>query len=323
MATKTKNILIIGATGLIGTHITNAIINSKSDFGRIAIFTSKNTLQSKSKETENLKSKGIEILTGDITSTSDVNNALNGFDTVVSGVGRPVIHTQLQLIDIMEKHPDVKRFFPSEYGTDIDYDSSSVNEKPHQQKLKVRAKLKQVKDLEYTYVVTGPYGDADSHLFLSAAEPGADKGGSFDVKRKRAVLLGDGEGKISLTTMRDVGKLVVAALRHPEATKNKAIKVNSFTATPKEIVAEFEKQTGGQKWEVEYTGLDELKELEQQAWAKEDPAAGLFTLRRIWTEGKTVYKHRDNDVIDMEGDKVDSLESGVRLAIEVQTSGGS
>jgi nucleoside-diphosphate-sugar epimerase len=309
---------------LVGQHITNAIVNSKSDFGRIAIFTSNNTLQSKSDEINALKAKGVEILTGDITSADDVTKALNGFDTVVSCVGRPVIHTQLQLIELMGKHPDVKRFFPSEYGTDIEYDASSKDEKPHQQKLKVRAALKNVKDLEYTYVVTGPYGDADSHLFLGAAPPDAEQGGSFDVKRKRAVLLGDGNGKISLTTMRDVGKLVVAALKHPgEATKNKALKVNSFTATPKEIVAEFEKQTGGQPWEVSYTSLDELKELEQQAWAKQDPMAGVFTLKRIWTEGKTVYAHRDNDAIDMEGDKVESLASAVGQAIKVQTSDGS
>jgi uncharacterized protein YbjT (DUF2867 family) len=309
---------------LVGQHITNAIVNSKSDFGRIAIFTSNNTLKSKSDEINALKSKGVEVFSGDITSADDVTEALNGFDTVVSCVGRPVIHTQLQLIELLDKHPDVKRFFPSEYGTDIEYDSSSKDEKPHQQKLKVRAALKDVKDLEYTYVVTGPYGDADSHLFLSAVPPDAEKGGSFDVKRKRAVLLGDGNGKISLTTMRDVGKLVVAALKHPgEATKNKALKVNSFTATPKKIVAEFEKQTGGQPWDVSYTSLDELKELEHEAWAKQDPGAGVFTLKRIWTEGKTLYEHRDNDVIDMEGDKVESLESAVKQAIKVQTSDGS
>ena len=112
-----------------------------------------------------------------------------------------------------------------------------MNEKPHQQKIKVRAALKDVKDLEYTYVVTGPYGDADKALFLSAAAPGNEATGNFDVARKRATILGDGEGKISLTTMRDVGRLVVAAIKHPEASRNRALKVNSFTTTPKEIVA--------------------------------------------------------------------------------------
>ena len=319
MVTKTGNILIFGATGLIGEHITSAILESKADFGRIAVFTSNNTIQSKAEKINALKSRGVEIIAGDITSGEDINKALNGFDTVVSCVGRPIIHTQVQIVELMDKHADVKRFFPSEYGTDIEYDSTSVDEKPHQQKLKVRAALKQVEDLEYTYVVTGPYGDADGGLFLGAVPAEAEGGGTFDVKRKRAVLLGDGNGKISLTTMRDVGKLVVAALKAQEATKNKALKVNSFTTTPKEIVAEYEKQTG-EKWEVSYTSLDELKELERQAWEKQDPRAGGLTLRRIWTSGRTLYEHRDNDVIGME-DKMETLESAVEQAIKVQTGG--
>lgn len=319
MVHKTENILIFGATGLIGDHIANAIINSKADFGRIGIFTSPSTLQNKANDIDAFKAKGIEIFSGDINLAGDVEQALKGFDTVVSCVGRPVIQAQLQWLDVMDKHADVKRFFPSEYGTDIEYDSTSATEKPHQQKLKVRAALKEVKGFEYTYVVTGPYGDADSVLYLGATPADTESTGTFDVKRKRAVLLGDGNGKISLTTMRDVGKLVVAAIKHPEATKNKALKVNSFTATPKEIVAEFEKQTGGQSWSVAYTSLDELKRLEEQAWAKEDPRAGVFTLKRIWTSGRTLYDHRDNDVIGMENG-VESLESAVRQAIKVQTS---
>jgi len=229
-----------------------------------------------------------------------------------------VIHLQLQLVELAEKHPDIKRFFPSEYGTDIEYGPASANEKPHQQKLKVRALFKTIKNLEYTYVVTGPYGDADRGLYLSARPSEDEAGGTFDVKRKRAVLLGDGNGRISLTTMRDVGKLVVAALLHPDTVKNKALHVNSFTSTPKEIVAEFEKQTGSQQWSVDCTPSEKLKELEQQAWAANDPKAGGLTLRRIWTEGGTLYNQRDNGLIDMQ-DGMDSLQSAVKQAIEVQT----
>ena len=319
MASVTKNILIFGATGLIGEHITNAIVESSSKFGRIAIFTSPDTISNKKDEIEKLRSRKVEIIPGDITSAQDINGALNGFDTIVSCVGRTVIHTQLQILQLADKHPDIKRFLPSEYGTDIEYWPSSKDEKPHQQKLRVRAAMKDVKDLEYTYVVTGPYGDADKALFLSAAPPANEGGGSFDVKRKRAVLLGSGDGKISLTTMRDVGKLVVAALLSPEAARNKALHVNSFTTTPKEIVAEFEKQTGGQSWDVAFTSVEELKKLEQEAYDNGDPRAGPLTLRRIWTEGGTLYDKRDNGAIGME-DGVDSLQDAVAQAIKVQTS---
>ncbi len=145
---------------------------------------------------------------------------------------------------------------------------------PHQQKLKVRAALKDVKDLEFCHVVTGPYADADRGLFLSAAPPEREQAGTFDVKRRRAVLFGDGAGRISLTTMHDVGRFVVAALKRPDAAKNRALKVNSFTTTPKDIVREFEKQTGGKPWDVSYTSIDELKQLEEKAYADGNPAAG-------------------------------------------------
>lgn len=318
MAPTTKNILIFGGTGLIGEHISRAIVANKQHFERIALFTSTNTLWTKSDHIDSLKAEGVEIIVGDIKLAGDVDEAYNGIDTVVSCVGRQVIGTQVQLVQLADKHPDVKRFFPSEYGTDIEYGPQSETEKPHQEKLKVRAALRHTTDLEYNYVVTGPYGDADPGLYLSAWPADKEAGGTFDVKRKRAVVLGDGDGEVSLTTMRDVGKLVVAALLHPEAGKNRALRLNSFTATPKQIVTEFEKQTGGEAWRVDSTPLDQLKQMENEAWSKQDPRATAYTLRRIWTEGGTLYEKRDNELIGME-DKMDTLQDAVAEAIKVQT----
>lgn len=329
-----KDILIFGATGLIGTHITNAIVANKARWNSVSIFTSQETVTSKQEKISQLKSQGVGIITGDITSESDVSEAYKGIDTVVSCVGRPVIDKQLLLIQLADKHSDVKRvsfvtsymhgrllrpyqFLPSEYGTDIEYWESSASEKPHQLKLKVRALFKEVKNLHYTYVVTGPYGDADGGLYLCARKPEDEASGTFDIKRKRAVLLGDGNNKISLSTMRDVGKFVVGALLHPAESKNKALHVNSFTTTPNELAAEFEKQTGGEKWDVDYTSLSKLEELEKEAWERGDPKAGTLTLRRIWTSGGTLYEKRDNDLIGLE-DGIDSLQSAVALAISVQ-----
>jgi hypothetical protein len=119
----------------------------------------------------------------------------------VSALGRGAIELQIPLIKIAEETDNIKRFYPSEYGTDIEYfPDKSPYEKPHQQKLKVRAYIKEnVKRLEYTYLVTGPYAD----LYLKKSSQAAEKSGSFDFKQKKAVLLGDGNGQISLTTMRE------------------------------------------------------------------------------------------------------------------------
>lgn len=316
-STKTSNVLIFGATGLIGAHITSAILSAAPQQGwSVSIFTSPETAETKSQLISDLKARGARIITGDLTAESDVTAAYEGIDTVVSCLGRPVIDKQILLVQLADAHKDVKRFFPSEYGTDIEYGPQSKDEKPHQMKIKVRAAIRAAKNLEHTFVVTGPYGDADGYFSARASA------GSYDVKGKKAVLIGDGEGRVSLTTMRDVGKLVAAALMHPEAAKNKALKVNSFTATPKELVAEFERQTGGEKWDVTFMPLEELKQLESEAWEKGNPSAGPITLRRIWAEGGTLYERRDNGVIGME-EGVDDLQSCVKQAIEVQTGGGA
>ena len=221
---------------------------------------------------------------------------------------------QIPLIKVAEESDTIKRFFCSEYGTDIEYGPQSAIEKPHQQKLKVRKYIcENVKRLEHTYLVTGPY--AEMYLMATRGNPAV---GSFDVAAKKAYLLGDGNGKISLTTMPDVGKLLVAALKHPDASRNQALKVNSFTTTPNDIISEFEKQTSS-KWDVSCTSLEELRKIEQQVWESGQPWATIVTLRRIWTEGGTLYETRDNGKIGMKDSDMGTLEEVVAGAIKSQT----
>jgi uncharacterized protein YbjT (DUF2867 family) len=73
-----QNILVIGATGVIGTPVTKAIINAKSGFGRIAILTSSATVTNKTSEIDSFKSHGVEVFTGDLSSEQDVKNAYHG-----------------------------------------------------------------------------------------------------------------------------------------------------------------------------------------------------------------------------------------------------
>jgi hypothetical protein len=108
----------------------------------------------------------------------------------------------------------------------------------------------------------------------------------------------------------------VASLKSPERSKNKALIVNSFTTTPEDILAEFEKQTGS-KWEVHYTSLDALRALERESYDSKAPHAGGITLRRIWTEGGTLYDRTDNDLLGAE--ERDSLSDSVAEVIKEQS----
>lgn len=126
---------------------------------------------------------------------TDVECCTTGIDTIVSCVGRAGIEKQIKLITWAEQ-AGVRRFFTSEYGTDIEYWPESAAEPPHQLKLKVRAHMKTMKRLEHTYLVTGPYSD----LYFGAMKVKPEIG-HFDVKEKTAVLLADGNGPVSFTAM--------------------------------------------------------------------------------------------------------------------------
>jgi uncharacterized protein YbjT (DUF2867 family) len=73
-----QNLLIIGATGVIGKYITTAIIKAKSNFSKIAILTSSDTVTRKAADIQSLKDQGVEIRAGDLTSEQDVRKAYEG-----------------------------------------------------------------------------------------------------------------------------------------------------------------------------------------------------------------------------------------------------
>ncbi|KAI2775975.1 NAD(P)-binding protein [Daldinia loculata] len=307
-----SNILIIGATGTIGKYITEAILSADPHVGRqVSIFTSPATASSPDKEAilSSWKSRGLSVITGDLSNADDVRNAYNDIDTVVSCLGRNALASQIELLKLAEES-NVQWFFPSEYGTDIEYDASSKNEKPHQNKLRVREFIREnLKKVKCTYVVTGPY--IEMYLVLA---PVAKEAGGYDAKSKKAVVIGSGDGKVGFTSMPDVGKLVVAALRHPEVSTGKVLKVQSFVTTPNAIVAEFEKQTGS-KWTVDHTPNQKLREMENEKWNANDPIATLYTLKRIWAEGGTLYDKTDNEILGLTSGDTEPLSAVVERAI--------
>jgi hypothetical protein len=149
--------------------------------------------------------------------------------------------------------------------------------------------------------------------FGASPEPQA---GTFKVKEKMATLLGTGKERISFTTEKDVGRLLVAALKTPTEDNERILKVNSFTTTSNEVLAEFEKQTDA-KWKVNHTPIDTLKKAEQEAWDKDSPFKTVYTLRRIWVEGGTLYKQSDSDKLGSV--ELETLEEQVEKVIAKQT----
>lgn len=103
-----------------------------------------------------------------------------------------MILKQIDLIRLSAASASVHRFVPSEYGTDIKHSPLSAREIVNQGKLQVRHVLERetIGQLEYTYVVTGPWADANYPAYLGPL-PDFPELGSIDVKSRKAVLLGN------------------------------------------------------------------------------------------------------------------------------------
>lgn len=90
--------------------------------------------------------------------------------------------------------------------------------------------------------------------------------------------------------------------------------MQSFVTTPQELLAEFEKQAGA-KFDVKYTPKDQLREAEQKSWQEGNPSAALFTLRRIWSEGKTLYEKTDNVTLGVSPSDLETVSDVVGRAV--------
>jgi uncharacterized protein YbjT (DUF2867 family) len=73
-----KNILLFGATGLIGTHILEALIQAKESFGRIAVYTSPGTVEKKAAALDAIRGRGVEVIAGEVGDEKRVGEAYQG-----------------------------------------------------------------------------------------------------------------------------------------------------------------------------------------------------------------------------------------------------
>jgi len=239
MAPTYKNVAIFGAGGNLGPAILNAFL-AAPEFNVTVI----SRQESKSTFPDNVK-----VVRADYTSLDSLTQALKGQDAAVSVVGGMALGDQNILVDAAIA-AGVKRFLPSEYGSNVLDPRVTTVVPVLQAKVGIVQYLKSKGDaIEWSSIITGAFFDWGLKVGFVL---------SLDHKAKTAKLIDGGEAPFSTSTLAQIGRAAVATLTHAAETKNQYIFIDSFTKSEIEILAEVEKATG-ENYEVIDVKSEDLK----------------------------------------------------------------
>ncbi|XP_068314233.1 phenylcoumaran benzylic ether reductase Betv6-like [Pyrus communis] len=235
MAKKSK-VLIIGGTGYIGKFIVQA--SAKAGHPTFALIreTTGND-PGKANLIEKFKNLGVTLLYGDLYDHESLVKAIKQVDVVISTVGFKQFADQTKIIAAIKEAGNVKRFFPSEFGNDVDRVHAV---EPAKSTFDVKVQIRRAVEAEgipYTYVNNNFYA---GYFLSSLAQPG-----STSPPRDKVTILGDGNPKAVFNKEDDIATYTIRAVDDPR-TLNKILYVKppqniySFNG----LVALWEKKIG-------------------------------------------------------------------------------
>eukprot|EP00835_Amoeboradix_gromovi_P005164 NODE_460_length_8176_cov_0.585737.p3 type:complete len:283 gc:universal NODE_460_length_8176_cov_0.585737:539-1387(+) len=227
-----STIAVLGATGTLGKPVTTALINKGF---KVKIFTRD---AEKSKKEFSVKA---EYVTVDYKSKDGLIRELKGIDVVVSTLGGPAFNDQFLVLEAA-KEAGVKRFYPSEFGAEINDSVKSVLFEP---KLKLREALK-ASGIEWTIIENGLFLEYLYSPFIG-----------FDHAKHTATLVGTKDTTISFTDLRSIGEFVAESINNPKS-KNAKVQVAGDTKTFSDMVHIIEKATKA-TWTVTYIPVSEIQ----------------------------------------------------------------
>ncbi|NP_001268158.1 isoflavone reductase-like protein 6 [Vitis vinifera] len=235
MSDKSK-ILIIGGTGYIGKFIVAASARlGHPTFALIRESTVSNP--SKSGIIESFKSSGVSLVYGDLYDHESLVKAIKQVDVVISTVGRAQLSDQVKIIAAIKEAGNVKRFFPSEFGNDVDR-VHAVG--PAKTAFEIKAQIRRTIEAEgipYTYV--------SSNFFAGFFLPTLSQPGATAPPRDKVIILGDGNPKAVFNKEDDIGTYTIKAADDPRAlNKILYIRPPQNTYSFNEIVSLWEKKIG-------------------------------------------------------------------------------
>ncbi|CAI9755877.1 unnamed protein product [Fraxinus pennsylvanica] len=255
MAEKSK-ILIIGGTGYIGKFIVEA--SAKSGHPTFALFRESTISDTvKGKLVAGFKNSGVTILIGDLYDHESLVKAIKKVDVVISAVGHYQLADQVKIIDAIKQAGNVQRFFPSEFGNDVD--RARAVEPVRSSNFAVKAKIRRAVERERI-----PHTFVSSNSFAGYALATLSQLSTTSPPRDKVTIVGDGNTKGVFNDEHDIGTYTIQSVDDPR-TLNKIlyIKPPKNVYSFNELVALWEKKIGKNLEKVHVQEEELLKQIQE------------------------------------------------------------
>ncbi|QHN93415.1 Isoflavone reductase-like protein [Arachis hypogaea] len=238
MAGEKSKILIIGGTGYIGKHVVEA--SAKGGHPTFALVRESTISDpSKAQLIDHFKSLGVHIVPGDLYDHEKLVKAIKEVDVVISTVGHGQLADQVKIIAAIKEAGNIKRFFPSEFGNDVDrVHAVEPAKSAFEVKAQIRRKI-EAEGIPFTYVVSNCFA---GYFLPTLVQPGAF---APPPPRDKVIILGDGNPKAIFNSEADIGTYTIRAVDDPR-TLNKVLYIRppKNTYSFNELVALWEKKIG-------------------------------------------------------------------------------
>ncbi|XP_054786100.1 probable pinoresinol-lariciresinol reductase 3 [Prosopis cineraria] len=203
-----SKILIIGATGRLGYLLTKASL----DFSHPTFALARESAFSdpiKSRKLQSLTDSGATILKGSLQDEVSLVEAVKQVDVVISAVSAKQILDQKLLIQVIKQVGSIKRFVPSEFGSDPDKVRISILDAGYnfyKHKVEIR-RLVEAEGIPYTCI--------SCNFFMSLLIPSLVQPGLKVPPRDKVTIFGDGNTKGVFVEESDVAAFTINAVDDP------------------------------------------------------------------------------------------------------------
>ncbi|KAM0272197.1 hypothetical protein ACHAQH_008820 [Verticillium albo-atrum] len=231
-----QSVVLVGASGNVGKLILPEFIKSDLEVTAITRLTSSSTFPA-----------GVNVVKTDF-SLESLTEIFKGKEAVVSMIPIASLGEQAVVIEASIA-AGVKRFVPSEYGSDSDNAAVIAAVPFFEAKKKYLDLLRSKEDvISWTALITGPFFDWGLPIGIWG----------FDLAKKTGRFVDGGKTRFTTSNSDQIARSLVGILEHADETKNKLVFVESFTTSQVEVLAALEKASG-EKWQVEHVTSDEVR----------------------------------------------------------------